>query len=160
TPMRTLVTLVLLAGTALAADPTQPSPLPRDSAARPGPTKEGFLLPNGWHLTPAGRHIPTTDLPLNVVSLKDGRHALVGTCGFNPHHLSLLDLVEGKVVARSTVIQSWFGLAVTVDEQKAWWSGGGNNLVHAFDLADKKLKRLGEPEVDPTGERRGRRRGR
>jgi hypothetical protein len=28
----------------------------------PGPTKDGFLLPNGWHLTPVGRHVEITDL--------------------------------------------------------------------------------------------------
>ena len=40
-----------------------------------GPTDKGFLLPNGWHLTPAGKHVLLTDLPLNIVALRDGRHA-------------------------------------------------------------------------------------
>jgi YVTN family beta-propeller protein len=152
--MRTCVALLLLAGPALAVDPPAKAPVQADPATRPGPTKDGFLLPNGWHLTPAGKHIATTDLPLNIVPLKDSRYALVGTCGFNPHHLSLLDLAEGKVVARETVIQSWFGMAVSGDEKKVWWAGGGNGLVHTFDLTDKKLKRLGEAEVDPAGERK------
>ena len=149
--MRTFVaSLLLLVGTtATAADPPI-APFPTDPTARPGPTKDGFLLPNGWHLTPAGKHIVTTDLPLNILPLKDGRHALVGTCGFNPHHLSLIDIVDGKVIARETVIQSWFGMTVSADEKKVWWAGGGNNLIHSFDLADKKLKRLGAPEPEPA----------
>src|SRR5262245_35940096 len=155
--MRTLFGFLLLAGTVVAIEPPQVAPFPRDPAARPGPTKDGFLLPNGWHLTPAGKHIPTTDLPLNIVPLKDGRHALVGTCGFNPHHLSLVDIVEGKIVSRETVIQSWFGMAVSADEKKVWWAGGGNNLIHTFDLADKKLTRLGEKEIDALEERKGKR---
>jgi YVTN family beta-propeller protein len=130
---------------------------PASPAARPGPTKDGFLLPNGWHVTPAGKHIPTTDLPLNILPLKDGRHALVGTSGFNPHHLSVIDLVEGKVVSRETVIQSWFGLAVSKDESKIWWAGGGANMIHAFDLAYKKLTRTGAKEEEQA--RGGRRRG-
>ena len=42
----------------------------------PVPKETGYLLPNGWHLTPAGKHFITTDLPLNIVPLKDGKHAL------------------------------------------------------------------------------------
>ena len=64
--MRTLAAFCLVLGSAVSAQPP---------AERPGPTKDGFLLPNGWHLTPAGKHITTTDLPLNIVPLKDG-HAI------------------------------------------------------------------------------------
>src|SRR5262249_11360323 len=120
--MRSLITLLLSAAFVVAAEPPAVTPFPNYPTARPGPTKDGFLLPNGWHLTPAGKHIVTADLPLNILPLKDNRHALVGTCGFNPHHLSLVDIVEGKVIARETVIQSWYGMAVSADEKKVWWS--------------------------------------
>src|SRR5262245_25527149 len=127
-----------------------------DPPTRPGPTATGFLLPNGWHLTPAGRHFVTTDLPLNIVPLKDGRHALVGTSGFNPHRLSLIDLTDGRVLSRETVIQSWFGLAVAPDEKRVWWAGGGAGLVHTFDLIGDKLTRTGPTEPAPArGGRRG-----
>ena len=49
----------------------------------PGPGEKGFLLPNGWTLSPVGRHAVINDLPLNIIALKDGRHALVATSGFN-----------------------------------------------------------------------------
>ena len=39
---------------------------------KPGPTAEGFLLPNGWTIRPAGRQVPLTDLPLNILPLADG----------------------------------------------------------------------------------------
>ena len=29
----------------------------------PGPTKDGFLLPNGWTVTPVGKQVLITDLP-------------------------------------------------------------------------------------------------
>jgi hypothetical protein len=48
-----------------------------------GPTENGFLLPNGWTLSPAGKQVPLGDLPLNIIPLADGRHALVATDGFN-----------------------------------------------------------------------------
>ena len=58
------------------------------------PTGRGFLLPNGWTISPAGDQVGLTDLPLNILPLADGRHALVGTAGYNAHQLSLVDLAE------------------------------------------------------------------
>jgi YVTN family beta-propeller protein len=115
-----------------------------------GPTDKGFLLPNGWHLTPVGKHVEITDLPLNIHPLKDGRHALVTTNGFNRHEVSLVDLQEGKVVAAEWARQSWFGLAVSKAEDKVWWSGGGNGYVHTFDLKDGKFTRTSKLEINPA----------
>src|SRR5687768_2295526 len=61
----------------------------------PGPTTEGFLLPNGWKLTPAGRQVPLTDLPLNIVTSADGKHAFVATSGYNAHELTAIEIATG-----------------------------------------------------------------
>ena len=37
-----------------------------DKPRFPGPTENGFLLPNGWHITPVGQQVETADLPLNI----------------------------------------------------------------------------------------------
>src|SRR5262245_4294933 len=98
----------------------------QDKAVFPGTTDTGFLLPNRWHLTPVGRHAITTDLPLNIIPLKDGKHALVATSGYNRHELALIDFrSEPMTVATETVRQSWYGLALDKAEAKVWWSGGG-----------------------------------
>src|SRR5437879_5712405 len=102
-PRRVVVLLVLLSTAAVPAD---------DKARFPGPTDTGFLLPNGWTISPAGRQVPLTDLPLNIVPLADGRRALVATSGYNPHELSLVDLSTLEVVSRARVRESWFGLAL------------------------------------------------
>ena len=57
-----------------------------------GPTREGFVLPNGWVISPVGHQVAIKDLPLNILPLPDGRHALVATSGYNAHELSLVDL--------------------------------------------------------------------
>src|SRR5205807_6392216 len=88
-------------------------PAHAENPPRPGPTADGFLLPNGWRITPAGRQLQTADLPLNILPLSDGQHALMACSGFNRHELLLVDLNELKVLARETVFQSWFGLAAT-----------------------------------------------
>src|SRR4051794_24026942 len=80
---------------------TLASPKPLGAQEPPryaGPTAQGFLLPNGWTITPAGTHIPLTDLPLNILPLAGGRHALVATSGYNAHELSVVDLAGRKVV--------------------------------------------------------------
>ncbi len=115
-----------------------------------GATDRGFLLPNGWTLSPAGQQVELTDLPLNIIPLSDSRHALVATSGFNPHHLSLVNLDEKSVVASASVRQSWFGLAADEAAGRVWWSGGGADQIHSFDLKEKTFTRNGEPENAPA----------
>jgi YVTN family beta-propeller protein len=118
-----------------------------DKPRFPGPTEKGFLLPNGWHLTPAGQQIETSDLPLNIVPLADGRHVLMACSGFNRHELLVIDLVEKKIVDQQTAFQSWFGLAATHDQSKVWWAGGGLGRLHTFDMSDAKLTRTSKPDL-------------
>ena len=75
----------------------------RSATSVAGPTETGFLLPNGWHLTPAGRHIETNDLVLNMLPLSDGRRALASCDGFNEHYLGVFDLSSGTPVLRSEI---------------------------------------------------------
>lgn len=113
---------------------------PTSGARYAGPTENGFLLPNGWTLTPAGDQVEITDLPLNILVLKSGKFALVGTAGYNAHKLSLIDLQSKKIVSDITASQSWFGLAANDDESHFWWSGGGLGELVEVDLIDTELK--------------------
>ena len=114
----------------------------------PGPQENGFLLPNGWRLTPAGEQISLTDLPLNIFVTADGRYAVTATSGYNAHELTVVDLRERKRVAHEIVKQSWFGLAVDEQGGQVWWSGGGDSVLHRFALADGKL--TPQPDVKLT----------
>lgn len=115
-----------------------------------GPSSRGFLLPNGWTLSPAGDQVILTDLPLNILPLADSRHALAASSGYNAHNLVLVDLIEKKVVASESVRQSWFGLAHDSSSERLWWSGGGGDTIHAFERNGQSLRRLGEPEPKPA----------
>jgi len=124
--------LVLLSAVVgVAREPEKPS--------RPGPKADGFLLPNGWTITPAGEQFLLTDLPLNILPLADGRRALVATSGYNSHELVLVDLATKKKLASQTVRESWFGLAANAAEDRIWWSGGGGRKLHRFELKDSRL---------------------
>ncbi len=125
----------------------------QDASEKPkfaGPTESGFLLPNGWHLTPVGKHIESSDMVLNIHPLADNRHAIATTNGFNDHKLMLVDLVDHKIVAEDKSLQSWFGLAVDKAESKVWWSGGGAGYLHQFELKDKSWRRISQPEPDSS----------
>ncbi|MHC5538602.1 bifunctional YncE family protein/alkaline phosphatase family protein [Singulisphaera rosea] len=115
-----------------------------------GPSDKGFLLPNGWTLTPAGDQVALTDLPLNIVPLADSQHALVATSGFNPHKLSLVDLKSKSIVGEEGARQSWFGLALDESSSKVWWSGGGADQIHTFDLRGTTLSKTSVPEAEPV----------
>ena len=122
-----------------------------------GPTKEGFLLPSGWHLTPAGKHLVTTDLPLNIIPLKDSRHVLAATSGFNRHDLMLIDISgdEPKLISSQPARQSWYGLALSGDESKIWWSAGGDGVLHRFENNRGVLKRTSPADEETTKSRQG-----
>ncbi|MGO9600215.1 MAG: bifunctional YncE family protein/alkaline phosphatase family protein [Isosphaeraceae bacterium] len=137
------LSLVLACLTSLVAANAQEAP------RYAGATKTGFLLPNGWVVSPAGQHVIIPDLPLNVLALPDNHHALVATSGFNAHELLLIDLPKQEIKERRTVRESWFGLAATPDRHRIWWSGGGSNVTHRFQLDGQALSFLGtEPKAE------------
>jgi YVTN family beta-propeller protein len=111
-----------------------------------GQTEKSFLLPNGWTLTPAGESVTLTDLPLNIIPLADNRHALAASSGYNAHILALIDLREKKIVASQPVNQSWFGLVLSPQGDRLWWSGGGADLVHTFKLDGQNLTQTSAAE--------------
>ena len=138
-PLAVLVAMFALC-TAMPAD---------DKPARfPGKTADGYLLPNGWTITPAGEQLILKDLPLNIVPLADNRRVLVGTSGYNAHELSLIDIAAKKPLHVETVRQSWFGLITANDEKTVFWSGGGGAALHRFSLDGDNLTRA--DEGDPT----------
>ena len=102
-----LLVIVAVCLTSLAAFRAQEEP------RYAGATKAGFLLPNGWMVSPVGEQVPLADLPLNILPFGDSRHALVATSGYNAHELSLIDLEKKAVIDRQAVRESWFGLAVS-----------------------------------------------
>lgn len=104
-------------------------------------------LPNGWKLTPVGRHAVTQDYVLNVQEAPD-RKALVGLHGgFNPHGLVVIDPVTVEVVQRIPQKSAWLGLAWAPDGTRLYVSGGNGNSrrspsaapIYAYGYKDGRL---------------------
>jgi YVTN family beta-propeller protein len=120
----------------------------QQSGRHAGPTEHGFLLPNGWTVSPAGKQVTLTDMPLNIVALADNRHAIVASSGYNEHRIVVVELESQKIVSSETTMNSWFGLALSPQQDKVWWSGGGSDRLHTYDLQQSKLLRTNPPEPE------------
>ena len=80
--------------------------------ALPGSLGNGVtLLPNGWRIQPAGRHMPIGDLPLAMVESPDGNYLIVTNNGYAKPTLTIVDLRKGYVSSRVTLEHAWLGLA-------------------------------------------------
>jgi YVTN family beta-propeller protein len=111
------------------------------------------ITPSGWSLTPAGRLITVTDGPglggpWAVAVSPDGSHALVTSSGqaVQDETVETFDLAAGQ--RRGLQVYNghrgrsvFYGVVYSPDGTKAWASGGGQGVVHAYAVqADGSLK--------------------
>src|SRR5258706_7265901 len=83
------VLVLMLAPAALAAEkPT------RSTSRLQVPGREGntVLLPNGWRIAPAGRHLTVGDLPLALAESPDRGTLVITDNGYDKPRLTLVDL--------------------------------------------------------------------
>src|SRR5438093_7961072 len=120
-----LAALAVVAAGALAHGDVAPD------AVRPGALGGGVtLLPNGWKIAPAGRHVQVGDLPLAMVESPDGKSLLVTNNGWAKPVVSIVDLQNEVVRAALVLDHAWLGLAWHPDGRRLYVSGAGNNTVH------------------------------
>ena len=102
-------------------------------AALPGSLGGGVtLLPNGWKIKPAGRHLQVGDLPLAMVESPDGRYLVVTNNGYQKPTLTIVDLERGYVASKTHVEHAWLGLAWHPDKRRVFSSGAGQTTVNEF----------------------------
>jgi YVTN family beta-propeller protein len=99
----------------------------------PGSLGKGVtLLPNGWKIQPAGRHLSIGDLPLGMVESPDGNFLIVTNNGHAKPSLTVVDLKRAYVSSRSTLEHAWLGLAWHPDGRRVFSSGAGQTTVNEF----------------------------
>ncbi len=107
---------------------------------RPGTLGGGeTLLPNGWRIAPAGRHLGIGDLPLNMVLSPDGRFLVVANTGYAAPTLRVVDLELGEVTSVADLDDSWLGLAWHPDGKQLYASGAAANSVVGLQWANGRL---------------------
>jgi YVTN family beta-propeller protein len=118
------------------------------SVARPGPAPQAVpgslgkgvtLLPSGWKIQPAGRHMSIGDLPLAMVESPDGNFLVVTNNGYAKPTLTIVDLRRGYVSSKVTLEHAWLGLAWHPDGRRLFSSGAGQTTVNEFYWANNRL---------------------
>jgi len=102
---------------------------------RPGLHPDEHLLFNGWGVTPAGEHVPMSDLALKLVVAPDGKRLLAVNGGFNQHGLTVFDIPSRKQTQFLPLDKSWNGLAFSRDGRQCFVSGGSSGKIHVFNYA-------------------------
>jgi DNA-binding beta-propeller fold protein YncE len=97
-------------------------------------------LPNGWHLSPAGRSFFLGDLPLNIAVSKTRKYLAVTNNGQSIQSLQLIDPATEKVLHNVIMPKSWYGLKFSADEKYLYASGGNDNCILQYAIADNKLQ--------------------
>src|SRR5262245_44233329 len=93
-------------------------------SAVPGKLDDGsVLLPNGWRIAPAGKHVGVGTLPLNIVVTQDGRNAIVVTSGLMRPALALIEVATWTVKNTYQLDNAWYGLALSPDGTKVYVGG-------------------------------------
>ena len=101
--------------------------------AWPGSLGNGVtLLPNGWKIQPAGRHMAIGDLPLAMVESPDGNYLVVTNNGYAKPTLTIVDLKRGYVASKTNMDHAWLGLAWHPDGRRVYSSGAGQTTVNEF----------------------------
>ena len=133
-------TAIVLALLLFAAE-TPKSSIPAHPVVRPGREPGSVtLLPNGWRIAPAGRHVPVGDLPLAMEESPDGRMLVVSNNGYAKPSLTLVDVERLTVPATVPVENAWLGLAWHPDGKRLYVSGGGASTVVEMQVTDGGLK--------------------
>jgi len=125
---------------------------------RPGRQIDGTtLLPNGWRISPAGRHIQVGDLPMNMAPSPDGRFIVISSSGWERPALVVFDTRTLQVISRAPMDHTWLGLAWHPDGTRLFASGSSDNTIHEFawkagTLSAKRVITLGPAERHPGGD--------
>jgi YVTN family beta-propeller protein len=97
------------------------------------------ILPNGWKLSPAGKSFGLGDLPLNIAVSSSGRLMAVTNNGQSTQTIQLIDVKAEKVIDSIVIGKSWYGLTFSNDEKYLYASGGHDNRIVKYVIANNKL---------------------
>lgn len=126
----------------------------RAPAALPGQQLDGsVLLPNQWSLRPAGRQLGLGDFPVHLEIHPEGRYAAVLHCGYGENEIVIVDLQRLRIVSRTSLEESFYGLAFSRDGQRLYASGAGAEVIHAFRFDSGLLAQPREIRLRPVEQR-------
>ena len=107
-------------------------------ATQAGPRPDGTAItPVGFKVTPAGTQTTLGDLPLSTALSPDGQTLLVSNDGQGTQSLQVVDTATSKVVQTIEYASPkalFVGLTFSPDGRPVYAGGGGQQVVHAYDV--------------------------
>ncbi|HSV13952.1 MAG TPA: bifunctional YncE family protein/alkaline phosphatase family protein [Tepidisphaeraceae bacterium] len=139
--IKVLAGLAAVAAAVFVASPTfgqaKPRPIPT------GPASVLQSLPNelfsGWKLTPAGRHVGVTSMPLKMVVSPDGK-TLAAVCAGRWNGLALIDLATETTRQWVPLYRTFNGVAFSRDGKQIFVTGGNSDRLYVFDFDGQKVR--------------------
>ena len=142
TLVRTLVACVLVLLIASAATYLALAQSSPPTALSLGSQGDGsYVLPNGWRLAPAGKHLKVGNMPLSVVQTPDSRYLIVSNNGLLKPSFSVVDIAAWTIKSTMPLDNVWNGLVWHPDGTRLYSAGGGQNNVQEFKYADGVVTR-------------------
>jgi YVTN family beta-propeller protein len=111
------------------------------------------LLPNGWKIAPAGRHVAVGDLPLDLVESPDGQYVVVTNNGYATPSLSVVRLADGIVRETVQLDHAWLGMAWHPDGRRLFVSGAANDTIHEVVFEGRALTKRPDRVLGPPFQR-------
>jgi YVTN family beta-propeller protein len=102
------------------------------------------LLPQGWKITPAGKHIRLTgDFPSKILENKEGSRLFVVTSGYHHQGLTIIDTKSNAVVSTANLGKIYGDLVVDNESGRVFIPAGGS--PNPRDLLQRLRLRNEEP---------------
>jgi YVTN family beta-propeller protein len=136
------------------------APLVADEPPRiewPGYQGKGVtLLPNGWRLSPAGRHVEVGGLPMNLVPSPDGRLLAISSSGWTKPAINVFDTRTLQIVSHVDVDHTWLGLIWHPDGKRLFASGASENVIYEYTFQNGKIAASGTIPISAAERHPGR----
>ncbi|MFM8356941.1 MAG: bifunctional YncE family protein/alkaline phosphatase family protein, partial [Verrucomicrobiota bacterium] len=82
-----------------------------------------------------------------------GRYAILLHAGYGQHELVVVHLADFRIVSRTALAETFYGVAFSADGRRVFASGAGSEVVHRFDFSEGLLANPLAIEVRPVQER-------
>jgi YVTN family beta-propeller protein len=119
--------------------------------SRPGYTGGGVtLLPNGWRIAPAGRHLAIGDLPLAMALSPDGHALVVTNNGYAKPTLRVVDLDRQEIASTFALDDAWLGMAWHPDGTHLYSSGAAANSLVELSWQNERFRAASTIQLVPS----------
>ncbi len=99
---------------------------------------DASLLFNGLGLSPAGRHVGISDMPLKMVIAPDRKAVVAVSAGYNEQGVNLVSLDARRERQFIPLKEAFNGIVFSADGKRFYVTGGDRGVIYVFTYANGK----------------------